>query len=166
MAVRTARSPPQPHLPPPRGGRCGLVASGWRLGRMVVVWAMGMHSCTPPGRPRTAGPELVEDNERPPAATKMHLASARGYLRLLRRWQWPARWQCCQWGRQAWSAAANDQLRGEEQLSPGPGRNPRGGSPRAERAAVPGPMPCPGGGVWARRSRLTTMAESCEPTPM
>jgi hypothetical protein len=31
---------------------------------------MGMHSRTPPGRPRTAGPELVEDNERPPAATK------------------------------------------------------------------------------------------------
>ena len=44
----------------PRGG-------GW-VGCMVVVWAMGMHSRTPPGRPRTAGPELEEDNERPPAS--------------------------------------------------------------------------------------------------
>jgi hypothetical protein len=35
---------------------------------MVVVWTMGMHALThtTAGRPRTAGPELVEDNERPP----------------------------------------------------------------------------------------------------
>ena len=41
-----------------------------------------------------------------------------------------------------------DQVRREEEkLSPGPGRNPRGGNSRAERAAVPGPMPSPGGGL-------------------
>jgi hypothetical protein len=52
---------------------------GWVGWRWPGPW-MGMHSRTPPGRPRTAGPELVEGNERPPAATKMHLASTRAGL--------------------------------------------------------------------------------------
>jgi hypothetical protein len=71
-------------------------------------------------------------------------------------------------GRQAWSAAANGELREEEQLSPGPGRNPRGAgtvaAPNAERAVlVPRSQvqcPLPGGDFWARRPRLTTMAGS------
>jgi hypothetical protein len=43
----------------------------------------------------------------------MHFASARDYLRLMRRWQWPARQEFGRWGRRARAQAARGEVRGD-----------------------------------------------------
>jgi hypothetical protein len=121
MAVRTAGSPPQPHLLLPRGvWKVGLPqGSGW-IGRWVS------HALPHARRPRVTGPqgadtELVRSEKRPLAAAKMSLTSARGHFRLLRRWQWPARRQCRRWGQQVWAAAARRRTSRGARNEPGQG---------------------------------------------
>ena len=166
MAVRTAGSPPQPHLLLPRGvWTAGLPqGSGW-IGR----WSS--HALPHARRPRITGPqgadtELVRSEMRHLAAAKMLLTSARGHFRLLRRWQWPARRQCSAGGGVSRSGRPRlgGELRGAHEMSPGRGANPSASSSRAERAARPGPLVSPWGGGLAE-ANTSNLHTSTSPTP-